>query len=75
MCNLLNKGELYQKTVLQPVVDDLIEYLLGDGFLISNDLRVANRCPGSKAQGLHMDQFLFGVPADVRLGGQCVLYD
>ena len=66
VCNLLNKGEIYQKTVLQPVVDDLIEYLLGDGFLISNicGLQIV---PGSKAQGLHMDQFLFGVPATFAL--------
>ena len=65
-CNLLVKGEIFQKTVLQPVVDELMEYLLGDGFLISSICGLQT-VPGSKAQGLHTDQFLFGIPADFSL--------
>jgi ectoine hydroxylase-related dioxygenase (phytanoyl-CoA dioxygenase family) len=66
ICNLLVKGEIFQKTVLQPVVDELMEYLLGDGFLISAICGLQT-VPGSKAQGLHTDQFLFGIPADFSL--------
>lgn len=66
VCNLLSKGEIFHKTVLQPVTDDLISYLLGDGFLISAICGLQT-VPGSKAQGLHGDQFLFRLPTEMAL--------
>ena len=65
-CNLLNKGDIFQKVVLHPVADLLLEHVLGDGFLISA-ICGPQTVPGSKAQGLHIDQFLFGVQTDFSL--------
>jgi ectoine hydroxylase-related dioxygenase (phytanoyl-CoA dioxygenase family) len=66
VCNLLNKGEIFQRIVLHPIADELIKHLLGDDFLISA-LCGNTTVPGSLAQGLHIDQFLFGVPPAVSL--------
>jgi ectoine hydroxylase-related dioxygenase (phytanoyl-CoA dioxygenase family) len=51
---LLNKGEIFERLVQNEVVLDLIQYLLGPGFLLSNvNANIAG--PGGKPMFLHSD--------------------
>jgi ectoine hydroxylase-related dioxygenase (phytanoyl-CoA dioxygenase family) len=52
---LLNKGQMFVDLAVEPVVLDLMEHLLGFGFLLSNiDANIAG--PGGAPMFLHADQ-------------------
>ena len=58
---LLNKGEAFQRVLGQPLVDGLVERLLGPGFLLSTlDAHVVR--PGAEAMALHTDQWWMPPP-------------
>ncbi len=62
--NLLNKDEVFQSLVTIPEIDVLVEHLLGYDFLLSS-LSVVQTQPGTKAQGLHIDQAFLQFEAPV----------
>lgn len=69
---LLNKGEAFQRVLGHPLVDGLIEHLLGPGFLLSTlDAHVVR--PGAETMPLHTDQWWMPSPvapgADYRRPG------
>jgi ectoine hydroxylase-related dioxygenase (phytanoyl-CoA dioxygenase family) len=58
---LLNKGELFVELALEPQVLELMERLLGTGFLLSNiDANIAG--PGGRPMFLHADQSYVPAP-------------
>jgi len=64
--NLLNKGDIFQQLLLEPLTEELVEHLLGRSFLLSA-LSANCTLPGSAAQGLHIDQHFAGFPAPIAL--------
>jgi ectoine hydroxylase-related dioxygenase (phytanoyl-CoA dioxygenase family) len=53
---LVNKGQVFQDLVLNPVVLDMMQYWLGDSFMLcTTSANIAN--PGGVQQDLHSDQF------------------
>lgn len=65
-CNLLNKGKIFQNVALNSPSEDVLGHLLGEDYLVSA-MCALQTVPGTKAQGLHIDQFLFGVRTEFPL--------
>jgi len=60
---LINKGEVFERLVLQPLITQLVEYQLGPDFLLSCcDAQIKH--PGAGAMPLHTDQWWMPPPAD-----------
>ncbi|WP_448577456.1 phytanoyl-CoA dioxygenase family protein [Thermaurantiacus sp.] len=64
--NLLMKGAIFQRALLNPLADQVLEHALGEDFLLSviGSVRTG---PGSLAQGLHIDQAYVGFPTPVAM--------
>ena len=60
---LINKGEVFERLALQPLITQLVEYQLGPDFLLSCcDAQIKH--PGAGAMPLHTDQWWMPPPAD-----------
>jgi ectoine hydroxylase-related dioxygenase (phytanoyl-CoA dioxygenase family) len=60
LTNLLNKGAIFERVILNDLVNPTVEHLLGEGYLLSA-LTAIQSVPNSKAQGLHFDQARMGM--------------
>jgi len=58
---LINKGEVFQDVIAHPVVDRVLEHVLGPDFLLSESSAHLTR-PGNPAMALHTDQWWMPPP-------------
>ena len=58
---LINKGEIFEKLLMNPLIDPVIAHLLGDEFVLSDFSAHVVR-PGAKALPLHIDQWWMPTP-------------
>ncbi|MEJ2178244.1 MAG: phytanoyl-CoA dioxygenase family protein [Gammaproteobacteria bacterium] len=58
---LINKGEVFQKLLDVPAVHEIVEHVLGPGYLLS-DFAATITYPGNKQMGLHKDQWWLPEP-------------
>ena len=58
---LINKGEIFQKLLGVPTVHEIVEHVLGPGYLLS-DFAATIAHPGNKQMGLHKDQWWLPEP-------------
>ena len=58
---LINKGEIFQRLLEVPQVHEVVEHVLGPGYLLS-DFAATITHPGNKQMGLHKDQWWMPEP-------------